>query len=103
MWKVNIFVLTSLIVLLYYGGQPTQADDGKVSERCSSVERTVKKKVADYIVRISYMDDRTCQRLEILKAKQVVYSEEGIDNHYSFGNDWGDRHDPYLMHLTGHG
>jgi hypothetical protein len=100
--KVAMFLLAFLILVLN-SAQFVHGDDNLNSEKCSSVESTIEKKVVDFHARISYADDGTCQRLQILKKNKIVYSEEGNDNHYTFGNDWDGHHDPYLMHLIGRG
>lgn len=102
MWRVAIFLL-SVLILVLNSARSVHGDDSVNSEKCLNVESTIEKKAVDFQARISYADDGTCQRLQILKQNQIVYSEEGIDNHYTFGNDWGDHHDPYLGHLTGRG
>jgi hypothetical protein len=80
------------------------ANEPGASEQCSNgIERIIEKKAEDYRVRISYADDRMCQRLEILKHDRVVFQELGIDNHYFLGNEWDDRDKRFLMSLTGQG
>lgn len=103
MWKVEIILLLFHVLLLGIT-QPSLGNDQENSGTCSKPdERIVEKKAGDYRVRISYSDDRMCQHLEIFKKDRLVHKEEGFDNHYTLGNDWGNRHDPYLMNLTGHG
>ena len=99
-----VIILLSFQTLLLGITQSCFSGEQESSEICSkAAERMVAKKAGDYRVRIAYSDDRMCQHLEILKQDQVVYKEEGFDNHYTLGNDWDDHHDPFLMHLTGHG
>ena len=71
---------------------------------CSKdLERRVEKKSGDYRVRISYANDRTCQRLDILKRGQLVFRDEGIDNHYFLGNEDGGGDRRSTMKLIGQG
>ena len=102
MRKVAIILLLLQTILLGIA-QAGFGGEKENSGNCSkSTKRIIEKKAGDYRVRISHSDDRMCQHLEILKQNQVVYKEEGFDNHYTLGNDWNDRHNPYLMNLTGH-
>ncbi len=61
------------------------------------------KKIGEYRVRISYANERMCQRFDILKRNQVVFRDLGIDNHYFLGAKSMDYDKHFMMKLTGHG
>ncbi len=55
---------------------------------CSKgIETKDEKKHGDYLIRISYANNRMCQRLEILRLSRRVFHEEDIGNHYDWGDD----------------
>jgi len=104
MSKMNLLLISLLILVPICNKPPSPPKSLEFNERClNHIDGRFERRAVDYLVRISYLDDHTCQRLEILKGDKVVYSEEGIDNHYDLGNEWNDHRGRYLMHLTGHG
>lgn len=58
------------------------------------------KEFDDYKVTIYQVDDWLCQRLEIQRRGEVVYSKAEVDAHFFFGAKW-DEDGQALMHLTG--
>lgn len=76
-----------LWVCVFLGSaQTARAVASYETEFCSTdIETIVEKNFDVYQARISYAHDRQCQRLEILKDHQVLFREDGIDNHYFLG------------------
>jgi hypothetical protein len=71
---------------------------------CSQgIEKKVERHFRDYRVKISYADDRMCQRLEIWKSDRPVFLDEGVDNHYFLGNEDGSGDRRSILNLIGHG
>jgi hypothetical protein len=99
--KIALFIFFIQVTVLGFA-QSIQSQAHSESELCSKgIEKKDEKKVGDYRIRIFYADDRMCQRFDISKHNQIVFREEGVDNHYFLGSDDSDKH--FMMNLTGHG
>lgn len=82
-------------------GFAKDSDDAKF---CSvGIEKKVEKKAGDYRIKISYANERMCQHLDIFKNNKIVFHEEGIDNHYTLGNDPNEHNKNFVRNLIGKG
>ncbi|MBI4404303.1 MAG: hypothetical protein HY537_09095 [Deltaproteobacteria bacterium] len=97
--KIGLFI--SLLLATFGFSRVALADKTNEAEFCSKgIEQMIEKKIGDYRIIISYANDRMCQRFDLLKREQIVFHEEGIDNHYFLGGDDSNKH--FLRKLTGH-
>jgi hypothetical protein len=96
MRKEMIFFALILMVFSFIPG--VRADESKVVDSCTpDLTTIIEKKLGAYQIRILRDQDHACQRMEILKEHQILFQEEGFDNHYSYFRLRPKNHDAQLV------
>jgi len=90
---------TSLCMARVYSSDEWNEMRERDEEICSTNPVVIEtQKFGDYKVTFYQADDWLCQRLEIQRPGEIVYSEAEVDAHFSFGADWPEGSQP-LMNL----